>query len=236
MSFDVFLHAFASIFPSLQLTVLITVAAFILGQLLALPFALALYSKSPIFYWPVAIYTFMTRGSPLLVQLFIFYNLFGKITGWLDLERGSFFWLILNDAKYCAMFVIGLNSASYMAEILLGALRQIPIGQSEAAISLGLKKRFRLFDILLPQAYRNVLPTIGNEMVIVLKGSSLASVITVMDVFGTAKTFMSNSSSAFEAFFVAAILYLCLGFIIAMIFKLLEYYFLPSSITGHRVK
>lgn len=236
MSLDVFLQSFAAILPSLQLTIVITLSAFFIGQLLALPFALALYSKSSIFYWPVAIYTFMTRGSPLLVQLFIFYNLFGKISTGLAIERGSLLWFILNDAKYCAMFVIGLNSASYMAEILLGALRQIPTGQDEAAISLGLKKRFRLFDILLPQAYRNVLPTIGNEMVIVLKGSSLASVITVMDVFGTAKTFMSNSSSAFEAFLAAAILYLCIGFVIAMIFRVLEYYFLPASITGHRTK
>ncbi|UXM95839.1 ABC transporter permease subunit [Bartonella sp. HY329] len=236
MSFDSFYNTLTSILPGLQLTVLITVAAFFLGQLLALPFALALYYKSPIFYWPVAIYTFMTRGSPLLIQLFIFYNLFGKWSSALAIQKNTIFWFILNDAKYCAIFVIGLNSASYMAVILLGALRQIPQGQNEAATSLGLNSHFRLFDILLPQVYRNILPTIGNEMIIVLKGSSLASVITIMDVFSRAKSFMSNGAAAFDAFFAAAILYLCLGFIIAMIFKLLEYYFLPASITGHRTK
>lgn len=234
MPLDTSYQALTSILPGLQLTVIITVFAFLLGQLLALPFALALYYKSPFFYWPVAIYTFMTRGSPLLIQLFIFYNLFGKWSQALGFERHSIPWLILNDAKYCAIFVIGLNSASYMAVILLGALKQIPQGQNEAAISLGLNKRFRLQDILLPQVYRNSLPTIGNEMIIVLKGSSLASVITIMDVFNLTKSFMFKGSAAFEAFFAAALLYLCLGFIIAMIFKLLEHYFLPASITGHR--
>lgn len=236
MSFEIFIQTFHSILPTLHITVLITLAAFILGQLIALPFALTIYYKTPILYWPVAIFTFMMRGSPLLIQLYIFYNLFGKLSVALSLEKTNVFWPILNDAKYCAIFVIGLNSASYMVEILLGALRKIPIGQNEAATSLGLKTRYRLFDILLPQAYRNILPTIGNEMVIVLKGSSLASVITIMDVFGIAKNFMSKSYIIFEAFLAAAILYLFLGFIIAMIFKLLEYYFLPASITGHRTK
>lgn len=236
MSFDVFLQSFYAILPSLQITVFITLTAFIFGQLIALSFAIALYYKSSLFYWPVAIYTFMTRGSPLLVQLFICYFAFGKLSVLLPLEKGGFFWLMLNNAQYCAIFVIALNSASYMSAILLGGLRQIPRGQSEAAVSLGLRRYVQLFDVLLPQVYRNILPTIGNEMVIVLKASSLASVITVMDIFGRAKNFMSNSSTAFEAFLSATILYLFLGIIIAIIFKLLESYFLPASMTGRRVK
>jgi His/Glu/Gln/Arg/opine family amino acid ABC transporter permease subunit len=227
MSPDIFIKATPIVLQGLQLTLIITICSFLLGQILALPLGLARQANSPLLRWPAVIYTFLIRGSPLLVQLFIIYYGLGQIPA----VRNSILWLILREPLYCGIIAISLNSAAYMAEVVAGALRRVPKGQTEACISLGISRRHRFTDVLLPQVYRELLPNIGNEIILVLKSSSLASAVTIMEITGVARAFTARTFAPFEVFITAGILYLAIGFAFTFLFRMLERRY---GITGTR--
>lgn len=218
MSLDLFLPAFIAIKNGFVLTLIITLASFLLGQVVALPVALALSSPSRWLRLPASAYTFVIRGSPLLVQLFIVYYGLGQ----LEAVRESVLWPILRSPVYCAVLTIALNSAAYSAEVLAGAIRQVPKGQWEAGKALGLAKYVLLIKVVLPQVYRTVLPSIGNELILVMKGSTLASAVTVMEMTGTARVFVAKTYAPFETFLMAGAIYLLIGAAFGRVFKGLE--------------
>jgi octopine/nopaline transport system permease protein len=218
LSPDLFEPAFLAVKDGFLLTLLITIASFCLGQILALPLALALTSERRTIRLTVSTYTFFVRGSPLLVQLFIIYYGLGQI----EAVRDSFLWPMLRSPIYCAIIAIGLNSAAYSAELLAGAIRQMPPGQWEAGKALGIRYDVLLVKIVLPQAYRAVLPAIGNELVLVMKGSTLASAVTVMEMTGSARVFVARSYAPFETFLIAGTIYLVLGAVFGRIFRFIE--------------
>ncbi|QTG16963.1 ABC transporter permease subunit (plasmid) [Agrobacterium tumefaciens] len=218
MSYDVFVQAIPVVLTGLKLTLIITLLSFVLGQVFALPIGLALASRSRLLKWPAAVYTFLIRGSPLLVQLFILYYGLAQFSA----VRSSVFWPVIRDPLNCAIIAIGLNSAAYAAVIVAGGLKHLPAGQLEACVSLGLSRFSRMRHILLPQVYRAIFPSIGNEMVLVLKASSLASAVTVMEISGAARAFTSKTYAPFEVFIVAGIVYLAIGFVFGLAFKSLE--------------
>lgn len=225
LSFELFLPAFMAVKNGFVLTLTITLASFVVGQILALPLALALNSNSKASRLPASTYTFLVRGSPLLVQLFIVYYGLGQI----EAVRQSFLWPMLRSPIYCAILAIGLNSAAYCAELLAGAIRQLPPGQWEAGRALGLRPGILMLKIILPQAYRSVLPAIGNELVLVMKGSTLASAVTVMEMTGAARVFVAKSYAPFETFLIAGAIYLLLGAVFGRIFRFIE---LRAAIPG----
>jgi octopine/nopaline transport system permease protein len=225
LSIDLLFPAFIAVKNGFALTVLITLASFTVGQLLALPLALALTSSRQSVKIPVATYTFFVRGSPLLVQLFIVYYGLGQI----EAIRDSFIWPILRSPVYCAIIAIGLNSAAYSAELIAGGIRQLPRGQWEAGSALGFTKGILLLKIVLPQAYRAVLPAICNELILVMKGSTLASAVTVMEMTGAARVFVARTYAPFETFLIAGAIYLILGYAFGRVFRFIE---ARSSIPG----
>lgn len=218
MSLDVFIAALPVVLQGLWLTVVITFASFVLGQILMLPIGLALNARSALLRWPALTYTFVLRGSPLLVQLFIIYYGLAQFKA----VRDSIFWPILRDPLYCAILAIGLNSAAYMAVILSGALKRLPPGQAEAAVSLGLSRTDRLRYVLLPQVLRNLLPNLGNESILVLKASALGGAVTLMELTGVSRAFNARTFAPFEVFIAAGLLYLGIGFILTLAFRWLE--------------
>lgn len=218
MSFDLLLPAFKAIQHGIWLSLLITVAAFGVGQIFALPIALALTSPKKWLRYPAATYTFMVRGSPLLVQLFIVYYGLGQV----EFIRESFVWPLLRSALYCAIITIGLNSAAYSAEVIAGAIRQLPKGQTEAASALGLTKFTAFRKVIFPQVYRSILPALGNELVLVMKGSTLASAVTVMEMTGAARVFVAKTYAPFETFLIAGAIYLIIGAIFGFIIRSIE--------------
>lgn len=234
MFFDAFVESFPVVCEGLWLTVFVTFAAFIVGQVCALFLGLGLCAKSPLLSVPASIYTFLVRGSPLLVQLLLIYSGIPQ----LGFVQSTFLKDIFNNREFCAILAVGLNSAAYMAEVVAGALRKVPEGQLEASISLGLSRRSRLFDVLLPQVYRALLPQIGNEMILVLKGSSLVAAITLVDITNAAKGFVALNYTPFATFTAAGILYLAIGIVISILFKLLErlYPIAPLSTSRKELK
>ena len=201
------------------LTVQLVVFSGIVGLFLGLILALLRLSK----HWTVQIipvlYIFFFRGTPLLVQIFLIYYGLGQF----EWVRQSFLWEpVLSQAYWCAIIAFTLNTSAYLAEIIRGAIQAIPIGELEAADAMGLSKWKKLTRITLPRAFGIVIPAYSNEVIFMLKGSALASTITLMDITGVARTISSRTYTNIELFFAAGIVYLLLSWVILFSFRLFE--------------
>lgn len=202
---DFLLDVFRKLLAGLPLTIGLTVLALAGGAVLALGLS-ALRASSRPGAWLADAYVFVFRGSPLLIQIFmIYYGLpqFGFI-------RHGLLWPLLREPYVCAALAFMLNDAAYTSEILRGGLRAVPRGVVEAAIVGNMGRATILRRIVLPLAIRQALPAYGIEITSMLKATSLASVVTLMDVTGIARSLVSETYRAIEVFGVAALIYLVL--------------------------
>ena len=163
-------------------------------------------------------YSYLFRGTPLLVQIFIIYFGFGQI----EFIRDSFLWIILKEPYWCAIIAFALNTGAYTSEILRSAFQTIKKGYIEAGKSLGISSKIIFYKIQIPIAIRQSLPAYGNEIILMLKGTSLASTVTLMDLTGVAKYIISTTFKPIEVFIVAGSIYLFMTFIIHNLIKFLE--------------
>ncbi len=212
--------------------------------LAALPMTLALFSLSVFFGGLLALlivwmrvsgntiarnfakgYIFVFRGSPLLIQMFlIFYGL-----GQFGFIRYSFLWPALREPFVCAVLSLALCTAGYTAEIFRFGLRAIPAKEIEAARSVGMSGFLLTCRILAPVAFRHALPAYSTEVVMMVKSTALASLVTVWEVTGVAQRLISQTYRTMEVFLCAAAIYLILNFLILQAMALLEY-----KLTPHR--
>lgn len=164
-------------------------------------------------------YSTVFRGTPLLVQIFLFYYGLGQ----LDFVRHNpVLWWIIGDGAHCAVFALALNTAAYTSEILRGGFLSVPRGVVESAMACGMSPMLRFRRITFPLALRQALPAYGNEIVLVVKGTSLASTITVLEITGYAKRLMSQTFAIVEVFAIAGALYLVLNMVIIAMMRLAE--------------
>jgi octopine/nopaline transport system permease protein len=163
-------------------------------------------------------YIFVFRGSPLLVQIFLIYYGLGQFPA----VRQSILWPFLRQPWWCAMLALSLNTAAYGAEVIRGGLLAVPRGQAEAGRVCGMSTFGLYRRIILPQALRQAIPAYGNEIIIMVKSTSLASVITLMEVTGIAKGIISETFRALPVFACAAAIYLVINFTIAAAVRALE--------------
>ena len=188
------------------------------GLAVAIPLGLMRVSKSPWVNFPAWLYTYVIRGTPMLVQLFLIYYGLAQF----EAIRESFLWPYFSSATFCACLAFAINTSAYSAEILAGSLKATPHGEIEAAKAMGMS-RFKLYRrILLPSALRRALPQYSNEVIMMLHTTSLASIVTLIDITGAARTVSSQYYLPFEAFITAGLFYLCLTFILVRLFKLAE--------------
>jgi len=143
-------------------------------------------------------------------------------TGQFELLKTSFLWIFFKEAYFCALFAFSLNTCAYTTEIIRGAIENTPHGEIEAAKAAGMSLLLRLRRIILPSAFRRALPSYSNEIIFMLHGSSLASVITIIDITGAARKVNSTYYSPYEAFLTAAVFYMAITFIIIWLVKKLE--------------
>ncbi len=188
----------------LWLTFKIVFLSIAMGSVLAFPIALARISKSAIISKMAFGYVYFFRGTPLLAQLFLTYYGAGQFRPFME-DIGL--WWFFRDAFNCVMLAFTLNTAAYQGEILKGAIQSVPKGQREAAMTLGLSGPVTFFKIILPQALITALRPLGNEVIFMIKGSAVASVVTILDLMGTTKLAYSRSYD-FSVYMWAAILYL----------------------------
>ncbi len=163
-------------------------------------------------------YIFVLRGSPLLVQIFLIYYGLGQFPA----VRQSIVWPFLRQPWWCALLALSLNTAAYGAEVIRGGLLAVPKGQIEAGRVCGMSGAGLYRRVILPLALRQALPAYGNEVIIMVKSTSLASVITLMEVTGIAKGIISETFRALPVFTCAAAIYLAINFSIAGAVRLLE--------------
>lgn len=158
------------------------------------------------------------RGTPALVQLFVVYYGLAQF----ELVRESPLWILLRDPFWCCVIAFAMNSGAYTAEIMRGALSGVAPELREAARALGLRPSTIFWKITAPLALRLGLPPYGNEVVSMLKTTALASTVTLMDLTGVARTVVAQTYAPYEIFISAAIIYLCLAWIIGVAVSLLE--------------
>lgn len=191
----------------LLLTLQIVPIALAIGFVGGVAIALMRLSTSPGLAWPAYVFVFVFRGTPLLVQIAMIY--FG--IGSLEVVRESFLWPVFREPFWCAILALGLNSAAYASEIIRGGILSVPFGQVEAARACGMDRLKVFRRIVMPVALRQALPAYSNEIVLVVKASSLASTITLMDLTGVAKEFIAVTFKPIPFFLVAGSIYLALN-------------------------
>jgi polar amino acid transport system permease protein len=187
-------------------TIEIVTLSILIGAAISVPVAFGRMSSNPLAGAPAFAYVYFFRGTPLIAQTFLVY--YGAGTFRAELEAIGLWWFF-RDAFNCVIFTFALNTSAYQAEILAGAIRNVPRGQIEAATALGLRKWVILRKVVLPQALIVALRPYGNEIVLMIKGSAVASIVTVFDLMGETRRAYSRSFD-FETYIWAAIIYLIL--------------------------
>lgn len=199
-------------------TIELLAISLLIGLALAIPLAVLRSLPSPWASRPVWAFTYVFRGTPLLVQLFLIYYGLAQFA-WV---RESFAWPYLSSAWFCACLSFVLNTCAYTVEIIAGSIRALPHGEIEAAKSLGMSRWVMLRRIVLPSALRRSLPAYSNEAIFMLHGTSLASVVTIMDLTGAARQLNSTYYIPFEAFITAAIFYFAITLSLVGLFHAAE--------------
>ena len=218
MDFDLMFTSFPKLLGATVVTLKLLSVSLFFGLFIGLLFAILRLNKN-IFINKFAYgYSYVFRGTPLLVQIFIIYFGLGQI----EYLRSTFFWVIFKEPYWCAIIAFTLNTCAYTSEILRSAFQTIKPGIIEAGKSLGISNKIIFYKIQIPIAIRQSLPAYGNEIILMMKGTSLASTVTLMDLTGVAKYIISTTFKPIEVFIVAGGIYLFMTFIIHNVIKYLE--------------
>ena len=218
MDFDLMITSFPKLLGATVITLKLLSASLFFGLILGLFFAILRLNKN-IFINKFAYgYSYVFRGTPLLVQIFIIYFGLGQI----EYLRSTILWVVLKEPYWCAIIAFTLNTGAYTSEILRSAFQTVKPGIIEAGKSLGISNKIIFYKIQIPIAIRQSLPAYGNEIILMMKGTSLASTVTLMDLTGVAKYIISTTFKPIEVFIVAGGIYLFMTFVIHNVIKYLE--------------
>lgn len=205
--FEVFISSYDQFFHATWLTLKLTVVSIFIAMFIGLFFALLKISRIAVLESIANFYIFIVRGTPLIVQIFIFYF------GLTELNMSDF---------WAATLGLAFHNGAYIAEIFRGAIQSIEKGQMEAGRSLGMSRTLTMRRIILPQAFRRALPPLGNQFIIGLKDSSLAAFIGVYEIFNLATTQGSESFDSMTWLIICAIYYLILVFLLTLLVSYME--------------
>ena len=218
MDFELMINSLPKLLNATLITLKLLSASLVAGLIIGLGFAILRLSKN-IFINKFAYgYSYVFRGTPLLVQIFIIYFGLGQI----EYLRSTFLWIVLKEPYWCAIIAFALNTGAYTSEILRSAFQTVKLGIIEAGKSLGISNKIIFYKIQIPIAIRQSLPAYGNEIILMMKGTSLASTVTLMDLTGVAKYIISTTFKPIEVFIVAGGIYLFMTFVIHNVIKFLE--------------
>ena len=218
MDLELMIGSFPKLLSAAVITLKLLSVSLIIGLLIGFLFAILRLNKNILVNRFAYGYSYIFRGTPLLVQIFIIYFGLGQI----EYLRSTFLWVILKEPYWCAIIAFALNTGAYTSEILRSAFQTIKPGIIEAGQSLGISSKVVFYKIQIPIAIRQSLPAYGNEIILMMKGTSLASTVTLMDLTGVAKYIISTTFKPIEVFIVAGGIYLFMTFIIHNVIKFLE--------------
>ena len=218
MDLELMISSLPKLLNAAVITLKLLSVSLIIGLFIGLFFAILRLNKNIFINRFAYGYSYIFRGTPLLVQIFIIYFGLGQI----EYLRSTVLWVILKEPYWCAIIAFALNTGAYTSEILRSAFQTIKPGIIEAGKSLGISNKVILYKIQIPIAIRQSLPAYGNEIILMMKGTSLASTVTIMDLTGVAKYIISTTFKPIEVFIVAGGIYLFMTFIIHNVIKFLE--------------
>ena len=218
MDIELMINSFPKLLNATLITLKLLSVSLIVGLFIGLVFAILRMNNNKLINKFAYGYSYIFRGTPLLVQIFIIYFGLGQI----EYLRTTFFWVVLKEPYWCAIIAFSLNTGAYTSEILRSAFQTIKPGYLEAGKSLGIPSKIIFTKIQIPIAIKQSLPAYGNEIILMLKGTSLASTVTLMDLTGVAKYIISTTFKPVEVFIVAGGIYLFMTFIIHNVIKYLE--------------
>ena len=218
MDLDLMINSLPKLLSATLTTLKLLSLSLIFGLIIGLIFAIMRLSKNKFVSNFSYGFSYIFRGTPLLVQIFIIYFGLGQI----EYLRSTILWTILKEPYWCAIIAFALNTGAYTSEILRSAFQTIKPGLIEAGKSLGISSKIIFYKIQIPIAIKQSLPAYGNEIILMLKGTSLASTVTLMDLTGVAKYIISTTFKPVEVFIVAGGIYLFLTFLIHNLIKFSE--------------
>ena len=194
------------------------------GLVLAIPLALLRAAKSRILSAPVALFTYVMRGTPLLVQVYLIYYGIAQLA-WVQARWDTLWpWTWFKAPLFCTLLAFVANTTAYTIEIVAGAMRETPAGEIEAAESLGMRRVTLMCRIVLPSALRRALPAYGNEVILMLHATAIASVVPgIVDITGAANSVYATTYLPFEAYIAAALIYLALTFLLVLGLRQIEW-------------
>jgi len=218
MNFELMIETFPKLLSGLNLTMQLVTISLLLGFCLAIGLALLRLSNNTFLSFFAKAYIFYFRGTPLLVQIFLFYYGIAQF----EIIRESFVWSFFKEAYWCAILALTLNTCAYSSEIIRGGILSVPFGQIESAKSVGMSRFLLYRRIILPIAFRQALPAYGNEIILMVKATSLVSTITLMEVTGIARSIIAKTFSPVEIFIVAGLIYLTINFTVTRLVNFCE--------------
>ena len=208
-------NGYVKVLEGLQNTILIAVAGLmigiVIGTLIATVRVIPKYKRLPrVLNGICSFYVGLFRGTPIVVQLLVFYYVLLPIIG------------IKMGGVQVAMLVFGLNSGAYISEIMRSGIQSVDPGQLEAGRAVGLSFATTMIDIVIPQAVKNILPTLGNEFISLIKETSVVSFVGAADLYVAFSYIGSNSYEFMVPYLVMAAIYVVLVMVIALLVKLME--------------
>lgn len=220
---DFLLDTLGKLLAAVPTTLGLFFLSMLFGGLLSLLIVAMRVGPYPALNWFARGYVLVFRGSPLLIQLFLIYYGLGQF----EAVRESPAWLVLREPYACAVLALALCTAGYTAEILRGGLLAVPHGQIEAGLATGMSRWTLLQRVIAPIALRQCLPAYSTELVLLVKSTALASLVTVWDVTGVAQQIIQRSYRTMEVFVCAAAIYLVLNFLLVRAVAMLEHRLSP---------
>ena len=199
------------LYQGLKNTLMLTCISVALGTLLGTFVAMAKMSKFAPLRWLVTVYIEVLRGTPILLQLYVFYFVLPNVFTFLKLSQ--FMWVSI---------ALCVNSSAYVSEVIRSGIQAVDKGQMEAARSLGMSEGQAMMKIILPQAVRNILPALGNEFIMMLKETSLASTFFLGDLMTSYSIVKGVTYLTLEPMTIVAIIYLCMTFPLSKIVERFE--------------
>ncbi|MEN8246717.1 MAG: ABC transporter permease subunit [Thermodesulfobacteriota bacterium] len=218
LEISLILESIPKMLTGIGVTLQLLVLASLLGLGLGVILLLMRISGRRYLSFPAFIYAYFFRGTPILVQIFVIYHGLPQF----DIVRESVFWILLREPFGCATLALTLNSAAYVSEILRGGYLGVERGFHEAGMALGLKKHHRFLYVTMPIAIRLAIPAYSNEFISMLKATSLASTITLLDMTGVARTIVAQTFAPYEIFISTAVIYLVMTTIFQRGFGIFE--------------
>ena len=218
MRFELMYESFFKIVEGIPLTLQVVSISTILGIFLAVAVALMRISGNRLMSLPAYYFVYLIRGTPLLLQLyFVYYGL-----SQFEAIRESILWPILKEPYWCGIITLTISTGAYSSEIIRGGILSVSKNYIEASGALGLSQVKTFMLVTLPITVRQALPAYGNELILMVKASSLISIVTLMEITGIARTIISKTYAPVEIFLVAGSIYLVINFIIVMFVNLAE--------------